>query len=174
MPIDKRRLVIAALEAALDEARADPPKKRHGGAGGALLIGAGLFTAGRFALSGRGRGLLEAIQQRLPDEVQARDDDDHLDAESDEEFDHPDDPPEDEPDEDFDDPDDPPEDEPDEDSDDPDDPPDTAAGEDVDDTPADEKGEDVDDTRADEKDEDDEKETPRRRTRARATTRSRR
>ncbi len=69
MAIDMRRPLFAAIQAALDEVQAESHKKRHGvGAGRALLIGAGLYTAGRAVTRGRGRGLLDAIQQRLPEQ----------------------------------------------------------------------------------------------------------
>jgi hypothetical protein len=146
MPIDMRRPLRAAIEAALDEALADPPKKRHGGTGRALLIGAGLVTAGRLVVGGRGRDMLEALQQRLPDHGQPRMDDDELDE--DEEFDEDDDEPEGEGDEDVD--------EPKGDDD-----------EEVDEAKSDDD-EDVDEP------EDEDEDTPRRRSRGRATTRSHR
>lgn len=87
MAMDMRRPLFAAIQAALDEVQAEPQKKRHGvGAGRALLIGAGLYTAGRAVTSGRGRGLLDAIQQRLPEQDGDRSDDsDDIDEEFDEE-----------------------------------------------------------------------------------------
>jgi hypothetical protein len=178
MPIDLRRPLRAAIEAALDEALADPPKKkRHGGTGRALLIGAGLFTAGRLVVGGRGRDMLQAIQQRVPDLGQASADGDQ--PQDDEDFDEYGDEPEDEADEEFDEE---PEDEADEDVE---DEPEDETNEDVDEPPADDEAEeaepeaeadeDVDEPPADEEPagEDAEK-TPRRRTRGRATTRSRR
>jgi hypothetical protein len=184
MPIDMRRPLRAAIEAALDEALADPPKKRHGGTGRALLIGAGLVTAGRLVVSGRGRGMVDAIQQRLPDQGHARGDDDELDEDQD--FD---DEPEDEAEEDFDDE---PEDEADDDiadegADEPEDEadddiadegadePEDEAEDDIDEPPADdEREDDVADEGADEPEGEDAVEKPQRRTRGRATTRSRR
>jgi hypothetical protein len=94
MPIDMRRPMIAAIQAALDEVKAEPPKKkRHGvGAGGALLVGAGLYTAGRVVTRGRGRGLIDALEQRLPHQRDGSDDEEQYDDEpedddADEEFD---------------------------------------------------------------------------------------
>jgi hypothetical protein len=182
MPIDLRRPLRAAIDAALDEALADPPKKkRHGGTGRALLIGAGLFTAGRLVAGGRGRDMLQAIQQRLPDVGASADDDQ---PEDDEDFDEYGDEPQDEAEDDF------------------DEELEDEAGEDVDEEPEDEADEDVDEPTADDEpegegegeeaepeaqaDEEDEapadeepggeeaEKTPRRRSRGRATTRSRR
>ncbi|HWD73699.1 MAG TPA: hypothetical protein VG371_01085 [Solirubrobacteraceae bacterium] len=152
MPIDLRRPLRAAIEAALDEALADPPKKkRHGGTGRALLIGAGLFTAGRLVVGGRGRDVLQAIQQRLPDVGQAGADDDQ--PQGDEDFDEHGDEPQDEAEDDF------------------DEEPEDEADEDVDEEPEDEAGEDVDEPPADDESAGgDAEETPRRRTRGRATT----
>jgi hypothetical protein len=70
MAMDVRKPLFAALQAALDEVQAEPQKKQKGhgvGAGRALLIGAGLYTAGRVVVGGRGRGMLESLQERLPD-----------------------------------------------------------------------------------------------------------
>jgi hypothetical protein len=182
MPIDLRRPLRAAIDAALDEALADPPKKkRHGGTGRALLIGAGLFTAGRLVVGGRGRDMLQAIQQRLPDVGQASADDDQ--PEDDEDFDEYGDEPQDEAEDDFDEE---PQDEADEDVD---EEPEDEADEDVEEPPADDEAEgeaeeaepeaeadeDVDEAPADEEPTgDDAEQTPRRRSRGRATTRSRR
>jgi hypothetical protein len=74
MAIDVRRVALAAVEAAFDEQRQEPKKKRRLPAGRALLLGAGLMTAGRVAMRGRGGGLLESLQQRLADLEDERDD----------------------------------------------------------------------------------------------------
>jgi len=85
MPMDMRRPLIAAIQAALDEVQAEPPKKHRGvGAGRALLLGAGLYTAGRVVVSGRGRGMMDALQQRLPDLDGSGDDSDDADDVDDE------------------------------------------------------------------------------------------
>ncbi len=68
MAADMRRVIIAAAQAALDEAKAPAapkPRKRRLPAGRALLIGAGLVTAGRATLGGRGRHLLAGVQDRI-------------------------------------------------------------------------------------------------------------
>lgn len=190
MGIDMRRPLIAAIEAALDEINSSPPQKKHkGGAGRALLVGAGLVTAGRLAMSARGRGLLESLQERLPTEAIPHMHGDDESREDDAEFDEP----EDEEDEDFDDEaDEEPEGEEDEDFD--EEAEEEPQGEeDVDDAAADEpvaedESEDVDDEADDEpvaEDESDETEdeeepepepepAPKRRSRSRATTKSRR
>jgi hypothetical protein len=99
MAIDMQRPLVAALQAALDEIQAEPPKKRHKvGAGRALLLGAGLYTAGRVVAKGRGSGMLDAIQERLPHRDGQGDDGDVVDEDFDEEFDQ--DEPEDEADDD--------------------------------------------------------------------------
>ena len=83
MPIDMRRPLIAAIQAALDEVQAEPQKKkRHGvGAGRAVLLGAGIYTAGRVVARGRGRGLVEALEQRLPHQQDGSDEDEQYDEE---------------------------------------------------------------------------------------------
>jgi hypothetical protein len=95
MAIDMRRVVLAAVQAALEEpdpgaGRQKKKKKKRLSGGRAVLIGAGLMTAGRLAASGRGRGMLESLQQRLVDEDDPDDgaaEEEYLDAEADEEFD---------------------------------------------------------------------------------------
>jgi hypothetical protein len=65
-----QRIVIAAAQAAIDEARATPqprPKKRKLSAGRAMLLGAGLMTAGKIAAGGRGRHLLGGLADRIED-----------------------------------------------------------------------------------------------------------
>jgi hypothetical protein len=74
--VDMRRVVIAGLEAAIEEAKGSSSpakaknrqpagKKRGLPAGRALLIGAGLVTAGRLAAASRGREMLESLRDRL-------------------------------------------------------------------------------------------------------------
>jgi uncharacterized membrane protein len=88
MPIDMRRPLIAAIQAALDEVQAEPAKKHRGvGAGKALLIGAGLYTAGRVVVGGRGRDLMDSLQQRLPDLSGSDDGQDDAEDDVDEEVD---------------------------------------------------------------------------------------
>lgn len=69
MAIDWRRSLAAAIESALEsppQPPAAPARKKPRLSGGrAVLLGAGLFTAGRFAMRGRGRDLLESLQDRL-------------------------------------------------------------------------------------------------------------
>lgn len=65
-----QRIVIAAAQAAIDEARSTPPprqKKRKMSAGRAALIGAGLMTAGRIAAGPRTRELLGGLADRIED-----------------------------------------------------------------------------------------------------------
>lgn len=67
MALDLGRIAIAAVEAAFDqqEAAGKKHKRRHLPATRALLIGAGLMTVGRVALSGRGHDLLNSLEERL-------------------------------------------------------------------------------------------------------------
>lgn len=73
-PTDSRgqRIVIAAVQAAINEARSTPQpapknKKRTLSAGRAVLLGAGLMTAGRVAAGPRARQLLGGLADRLED-----------------------------------------------------------------------------------------------------------
>jgi RNA polymerase primary sigma factor len=78
--IDVRRVVEAAVEAAIQELTPAPkPKKRRLSAGRALLIGAGLATAGRVAVGSRGRGLFIGLEQRIADSRSSPDEDEDLD-----------------------------------------------------------------------------------------------
>jgi hypothetical protein len=119
MAIDMRKAVLAVAEAALADNRPSAPEKPkpHLSTGHAVLLGAGLMTAGRFIASSRGRQVLASIQEFVAEErlkLQADDQDDYEDeepeAETDEDFDDEDDyedeEPEAETDEDFDDEDD--------------------------------------------------------------------
>jgi hypothetical protein len=70
-----QRIVIAAAQAAIDEARATPPprrqKKRKLSAGRAVLLGAGLMTAGKVVAGPRARQLLGGLADRV-EELEAR------------------------------------------------------------------------------------------------------
>jgi hypothetical protein len=74
MAIDTRRVILAAVEAAIDDvvsAAPKPKKKRRGlPAGRAFLIGAGVVTAARLATGDRSRQLLDSVQERLADYVE--------------------------------------------------------------------------------------------------------
>ena len=72
MPIDLQRILEAAVRAAVVEpAQAAPisgkAKKRRLSTGRAMLLGAGLATAGRLVVSHKGRDVLDRVQQRLGD-----------------------------------------------------------------------------------------------------------
>jgi hypothetical protein len=67
MPIDISRSIQAAVSAALEDPTTEKPKKSHLSTGRALLLGAGLMTAGRFLVSSRGRKLLDSIAESLAD-----------------------------------------------------------------------------------------------------------
>jgi hypothetical protein len=69
MAIDVGRVVQAAIQAAAEEPspQGKPEKKRHLPVGRAVLIGAGLMTAGRLIVSPKGRELLGSLQQRIAD-----------------------------------------------------------------------------------------------------------
>src|ERR1700704_4799378 len=65
-----QRIVIAAAQAAIDEARATPqpkPKKHKLAAGRAVFLGAGLMTAGRIVAGPRARQLLGGLADRVED-----------------------------------------------------------------------------------------------------------
>jgi hypothetical protein len=65
-----QRIVIAAAQAAIDEARATPqpnPKKRRLSAGRAVILGAGLMTAGRVVAGPRARQFLGGLAERVED-----------------------------------------------------------------------------------------------------------
>lgn len=90
MPVDMRRMTIAAVEAAFDqyEQAQAQSKKRRLPAARALLVGAALMTAGRVAMGNRGRGLLDSLEERLNvfdgDRDEPEDDFDEEDAQLDE------------------------------------------------------------------------------------------
>jgi hypothetical protein len=89
MAFDARRVIVAAVEAALDDgvSAAKPDKKRSRLSGGrAFLLGAGLVTAARLASGSRGRELLESVQDRLAEwEERLIEDEDENDREDDRE-----------------------------------------------------------------------------------------
>ncbi len=73
MAIDTRRVILAAVEAALDDVMSAAPtrKKRKKLPGGrAFLLGAGVVTAARLAKSPRARQLVESAQEKLTDYVE--------------------------------------------------------------------------------------------------------
>jgi hypothetical protein len=91
MPIDMRRVALAAVQAALEDpspgsTKNRQKKKSHLSTGRALILGAGLVTAGRVVAGGRGREMLESLQHRVGQNGDA-DDEDYVDAEGDEDFD---------------------------------------------------------------------------------------
>jgi hypothetical protein len=83
MAIDTRRVILAAVEAALDDVMSAAPKpgkknkkdkkdktKRGLPTGRAVLLGAGAVTAVRMAASPRARELAGSVQERLADYVE--------------------------------------------------------------------------------------------------------
>jgi hypothetical protein len=90
MAIDMDRIVRAAAEAVLEEQdsgrRSRKPsggrKRKFLSAPRAILIGAGVVTAGRLAARLRGGDLVERLQERLSD-VAGLDDEDELDQDAD-------------------------------------------------------------------------------------------
>lgn len=62
-----QRILIAAAQAAIDEARAAPPprSKKRLSAGRAVLLGAGVMTAGRVVAGPRARQLLDSLAERI-------------------------------------------------------------------------------------------------------------
>jgi hypothetical protein len=72
VPNDLQRILAAAVKAALEEpAQAAPSsrksKKRRLSTGRAMLLGAGLVTAGRVVVGHKGRDMLGRVQQRMAD-----------------------------------------------------------------------------------------------------------
>jgi hypothetical protein len=66
MAIDVSRVVGAAVQAALEPApQPTKPKKRRLPFGRAVVVGAGLFTAGRLIAGPKGRELFASVQDRL-------------------------------------------------------------------------------------------------------------
>lgn len=98
MPIDMRRVIRAAVEAALEDPVPQPRRKRRLTSGRAVLLGAGLMTAGKLATSARGRELFGTIKDRVadaedrlfgtdeavPDDATELDDQDEFDADEEE------------------------------------------------------------------------------------------
>lgn len=96
MAIDLRRVLEAAVDAATQPAQTASqlkPKKSRLPAGKAILLGAGVVTAGRVIAGPTGRRMLESVQERLEEIAHSGQDPDadELDvdpeAEADEEFD---------------------------------------------------------------------------------------
>jgi hypothetical protein len=173
MAADLRSVVLKVAKSALEQSGSQPPppepkqKKPMLSTGRAILLGAGLATAGQALVTARGRELVGSVRERLQDQDgQEEEQYDEPEAEEDEDFDDEDnaDEPEAEEDEDFDDEDntDEPEAEEDEDFDDEDDTDEPEAEED-DDEPEAEEDEDFDE----------EDEPPRRRQRSRSVSRNR-
>lgn len=81
MPFDVRRVLRAAMEAALEEPPPLPTKKkkRRLPAGRALILGAGLATAGRLAASQRGQALLGSVRHGVSEVTNRDDGDEDLD-----------------------------------------------------------------------------------------------
>lgn len=67
MPIDMRRIIRAAVDAALEDPVPQPRRKRRLSTGRVLLVGAGLMTAGKLAASSRGREMFGAFRDRVDD-----------------------------------------------------------------------------------------------------------
>jgi hypothetical protein len=65
-PIDVRRVIRAAVDAALEEPVPAPRRKRIS-TGRALLVGAGLMTAGKLVASSRGREMFGTLRDRAED-----------------------------------------------------------------------------------------------------------
>jgi hypothetical protein len=76
MAIDAGRVILAALEAAIDDVASVAPKparrkqRKRLGAGRAFLLGAGIVTAARLATGPRARELLESAEGRLAEYVE--------------------------------------------------------------------------------------------------------
>jgi len=72
VPIDIQRVLEVAAKTAVEQAaQAAPtsrkPKKRRLSTGRAMLLGAGLATAGRLVISHKGRDILGLVQDRIAD-----------------------------------------------------------------------------------------------------------
>ena len=65
-PIDMRRVIRAAVDAALEDP-VPPPRRKRLSTGRALLVGAGLMTAGKLVASSRGREMLGTLRDRVED-----------------------------------------------------------------------------------------------------------
>ena len=66
-PVDMRRVIRAAVDAALEDPAPQPKRKRRLSGGRVLLLGAGLMTAGKLAASSRGREVFGTIRDRMED-----------------------------------------------------------------------------------------------------------
>jgi len=66
-PIDMRRVIRAAVDAALEDPVPEPRRKRRLSTGRALLVGAGLMTAGKLVASSRGREMFGTLRDRVGD-----------------------------------------------------------------------------------------------------------
>jgi hypothetical protein len=67
-PVDIRKVIRAAAEAALEEPGTDTKStKRRLSTGRAVILGAGLVAAGRLAASARGSNVVSSLQERLDD-----------------------------------------------------------------------------------------------------------
>ena len=172
MASDLRSVALKAAANALKQAgsggQSQPPpepKKPVLSTGHAVLLGAGLATAGRALFSSRGRDMVGSLRERLTEEPSG--DEEYDEPEDEQELDHEeyDDEPESEEDEDFDDEDyeDEPESEEDDDFDD----------EDYEDEPESEEDEDFEGEEGAEDDDEEADEPPRRRRRSRSVSRNR-
>lgn len=65
--IDVRRVIRAAVDAALEDPVPQPRRKRRLSGGRVLLVGAGLITAGKLAASSRGREMFDTMRHRVGD-----------------------------------------------------------------------------------------------------------
>ncbi|HEX8975006.1 MAG TPA: hypothetical protein VF781_00720 [Solirubrobacteraceae bacterium] len=162
MPADLRSAVLKLAENALKQSGSAPqpppePKKPVLSTGRAIVLGAGLATAGQALLSGRGRALMGSLRDRVEDQTGHEDEQyEGPEAEDEEDFEDEDDygEPEAEEDDDFDDEDD-------------DEEPEAEADDDFDDEDDDEEPEaEADDDFEDEEEEPEER--PQRRRRARS------
>jgi hypothetical protein len=87
MPIDIGRIVVAAIEAATQPQQppAPPPKSRKPrlSTGKAMLVGAGVVTAGRLIAGPKAREMLGSVQQRITDSEWFREDEEPAEDETD-------------------------------------------------------------------------------------------
>jgi hypothetical protein len=86
-PIDVRRVIRAAVDAALEEPVPQPRRKRRISTGRVLLVGAGLMTAGKLAASSRGRDMFGTLRDRVEGVGDRFSGSDHDLPEDEEEFD---------------------------------------------------------------------------------------
>ena len=64
-PVDIRKVIRAAAEAALEEPTDAKPKKRRHSSGRVMKLGLGLITAGGLLAGARGRDVLGSLQESL-------------------------------------------------------------------------------------------------------------